>query len=62
MYQPRKIVSSLQTTNIFVDNHLFILEWGHCRLTRNFHEEYHNKHCDLPSTYLVDEFAFKNHS
>ena len=28
----------------------------------NLHEEHNDTYCDLPSTFLLDEFAFKSHS
>ena len=35
-----------------VNNHLFILEWDHCHLTRKFHKEPNGTYCYLLSTFL----------
>ena len=35
---------------------------GSSPLVRNFHEEHNDAYCDLPSTFIFDEFAFKSHS
>ena len=35
---------------------------GSSPLTRKYHEEHNDTYHDLPSTFLLDEFAFKSHS
>ena len=62
MYQPRERLVHSSLEESLVNNHLIILQWDHCCGQENFHEEHNDTHSDLPSTFRLDEFAFKSHS
>ena len=45
---------------ILVQQPSFHTGMGSSPLTHHFNEEHNDTYCDLPSTFLLDEFAFKN--
>ena len=60
MYQQREKIVHSRLWNLLMNNHCFILEWEHRHWREVFCEEHNDTYYDLPSTFLLDEFAFKS--
>ena len=51
----------LDFKDFFVNNPSFHIGIGSPPLTRKSHDEHNDTYNDLPSTFLLDELAFKSH-
>ena len=54
--------SSFLTLKFSCEQSPFHIGMGSMPLPRKFHEEHNDTYCGLPSTFFLDEFAFKSHS
>jgi hypothetical protein len=57
-----KRLNSFLTLKFSYKQSPFHIGMGSMPLPRKFHEELNDTYCDLPSTFFLDEFAFKSHS
>lgn len=59
--QEREKLVHFRLESLLINNHLFILERDQCHRRENFMSNI-DTYCDFPSTFHLNDFAFKSHS
>lgn len=62
MYQKKKKISSFSTVKFYCEQPSVHIGMELLPMTRKFHEEHNDTHCDLPNTFLLDENVYRSHS